>query len=458
MNNLFNSILVVDDEKNAREGLVQFLENKDFDVWAAEDGESALKIVQSKNPDLALIDLKMPGIDGMTLLKRMKAVRPGIVVIMMTAYGTVETAVQAMKAGAYHYITKPINLDELDLVLKKAFREQSLEQENKALYQELNQERYETGKIIYKSPKMRELLQVAEQVALSNATVLIQGESGTGKELLAHAVHSASARKNKPFITVHCAALTESLLTSELFGHEKGAFTGAHERKIGRFERADQGTLFLDEIAEISETTQVKLLRFLQDGELERVGGTKTIHVDVRLICATNKNLYEQVQNGKFREDLFYRINVILLKIPPLRERPEDVAVLAEHFVKYYAKTNQKKIESIRPNALEKMQSYDWPGNVRELKNIIERMVVLSKANSIGLEDIPEDLYHRKKDSSSNTGVPSSASNIASMDKNLIAQALKSYNGNKSIAAKKLGISRRTLYRKLSEYEIDVKK
>ena len=459
LNNLFSSILIVDDEKNTREGLKQFLVGKDYDVWIAEDGHQALKLLESEKPDLVLIDLKMPGMDGMTLLQKIKANRPNTIVIVMTAYGTVETAVQAMKAGAFHYVTKPLNLDELDLALKKALREQSLEHENKSLRQELLQERYETGKIICKSAKMKDLLQVAEQVAQSNATVLIQGESGTGKELLAHAIHNLSPRKNKPFITVHCAALTETLLASELFGHERGAFTGATERKIGRFERAHTGTLFLDEIAEISETTQVKLLRFLQGGELERVGSTKTIHVDVRLICATNKNLQAQVQAGKFREDLFYRINVILLRVPPLREHAKDIPVLAEHFLKHFAKINQKNIQAIRPQAMAKLQAYDWPGNIRELKNIVERMVVLAKDSSIGLDDIPENLYHKKNGGNNNgNDVGLSASNIASMEKTLISQALKNFNGNKSVAAKKLGISRRTLYRKLGDYKLNVNK
>ena len=457
MSNLFNTILIVDDEKNTREGLKRYLEEKDYDVFLTDNGTDALKMVADENPDLLLIDLKMPKMDGMTLLRELKAKYPNVTAIMMTAYGTVETAVQAMQAGAFHYITKPINLDELDLMLKKAFREHALEEENKNLRSELTKERYESGTIIGKSKKITNLLQIAEQVAQSSATVLIQGESGTGKELLAHAIHDHSARRSKSFITVHCAALTESLLTSELFGHERGAFTGAAERKIGRFELAHEGTLFLDEIGEISETTQIKLLRFLQAGEFERVGSSKTLRVNVRLICATNKDLFTQVRAGKFREDLYYRINVILLKVPPLRERKEDIPLLADHFLKYLGKINNKEFKSISPQAMVRLQSYDWPGNIRELRNVIERMVVLSNAPVISIENIPEDLQNFGI--SKNTldfNVQSNDENLAIIEKSMIAKTIKNYRGNKSLAAKKLGISRRTLYRKLSEYDLVV--
>ncbi len=456
MNNLFSTVLVVDDEKNAREGLAQYLEHKGYDVFLAEDGHRALELVKSEHPDIALIDLKMPQMDGMTLLHRIKSSHPSTIVIVLTAYGTVETAVQAMKAGAFHYLTKPVNLDELELILKKAFRERALEEENRNLRKDLMQERYETGKIIGKSAKIKELLQVAAQVARSTATVLIQGESGTGKELLAHAIHDESPRKNKPFVTVHCAALAESLLASELFGHERGAFTGASERKIGRFELADGGTLFLDEIGEIPESTQIKLLRFLQSGEFERVGSTKTLRVDVRLISATNKDLQTEVRGGQFREDLYYRINVILLKAPPLREHAEDIPVLANHFLKHFSRMNNKQIESISAQAMGRLQAYNWPGNIRELRNVIERLVVLSNDRTIELENIPEDLESRQ---ASRVGIEAPNGNetdLSVIERDVIAKTLKNLGGNKSTAAKKLGISRRTLYRKLNEYKISV--
>ncbi len=455
MTHLFSNILIVDDEKNTREGLKRFLEDKGYDVSLAEDGAKALELLKSDRPDIALIDLRMPNMDGLTLLHRTKSVSPNTVAIMLTAYGTVETAVQAMKAGAFHYLMKPVNLEELDLILKKALREHVLVEENRNLRKDLMQEKYEAGKILGKSQKIKELLQIAHQVAQSSATVLIQGESGTGKELLAHAIHEESPRKNKSFVTVHCASLTETLLTSEIFGHERGAFTGAVERKIGRFEMAEGGTLFLDEIGEISETTQVKLLRFLQSGELERVGSSKTIRVNVRLICATNKDLQAEVRSGKFREDLYYRINVILLKTPPLRERPDDIPVLAEHFLNYFSKINGKPITSITPQAMTRLRTYDWPGNIRELKNIMERMVVLAKGKVIDLENIPEDLQSRNLTDDGEFHHPNEI-DLSVIEKSTIMKALKSLSGNKSSAAKKLGISRRTLYRKLEEYKIDV--
>jgi DNA-binding NtrC family response regulator len=309
--NLFPTILVVDDEKNTREGLKQMLSGLDYDVSVAENGKQAIEILQKEHPEIVLTDLRMPEMDGMGLLHEIKRLRPETIVIVLTAYGTVESAVQAIKAGAYYYLTKPINFDELELIVKKAFHQKTIEEENVNLREELIRERHESGEIIGQSPQIRKIIVLTKQVAKTNSTVLIQGESGTGKELIAHMIHAESERRNGPFVTVHMAALTDTLLASELFGHERGAFTGASERKLGRFERSDGGTLFLDEISEIPETMQTKLLRVLQVGEFERVGGTKTIRADVRLISATNKNLKEEVVQGRFREDLFYRINVI---------------------------------------------------------------------------------------------------------------------------------------------------
>ncbi|OGX06080.1 MAG: hypothetical protein A3G87_02525 [Omnitrophica bacterium RIFCSPLOWO2_12_FULL_50_11] len=449
------TILVVDDENNAREGLKRFLLGLNYDVLDAATGKVALLLVKKEKPDVVLTDLKMPEMDGMDILHAVKRSNPETIVIMLTAYGTVESAVQAMKAGAYYYLAKPINLDELELTLKKALRQRQLEDENVRLREELIRERYESGEIIGTSPSIKKLISLAKQVASSDSTVLIQGESGTGKELFAHLVHSESRRANQPFVTVHMAALTETLLASELFGHERGAFTGATERTIGRFERAHGGTLFLDEISEIPQTMQSKLLRVLQTGEFERVGGTKTLQADVRLVCATNKKLKEQVAAGKFRDDLFYRLNVILLEIPPLRERRDDIPLLVAQFLKRFKEKTGNSVKGLTPRALELLETYDWPGNVRELKNIVERMVVLSRSDVIDVDEIPQDIWKtRRADSPLRVSQEANSGTLQSMEEEIIRRTLSEMNRNKSLAAKKLGISRRTLYRKLAEYKI----
>lgn len=455
--NLDASILVVDDEKNTREGLRRFLVGLNFDVYTAGSGKEALAVIKNERPDIVLSDLKMPEMTGLDLLHEIKRLKPDTIVIIITAYGTVESAVQAVKAGAYYYLTKPVNFEELELILKKALNQRALEHENVALREELVRERYETEKIIGDSPVIRKLIALAKQVAQSDSAVLIQGESGTGKELVAHLIHSESPRALHPFVTVHVAALTETLLASELFGHEKGAFTGAVERKIGRFERANGGTLFLDEVGDIPEAMQAKLLRVLQSGEFERVGGTKTIHSDVRLVCATNKNLKQEVEAGHFRQDLFYRINVILLETPPLREHREDIPLLARHYLKYFAEKNRKKIDSIMPEAVLALSQYHWPGNVRELRNIMERIVVLSRSSTVTLEQLPEDIRgNGKKGEVKNlTGKIKDSTTIQGMEQEMIKKTLVEVNQNKSLAAKKLGISRRTLYRKLAEYKMN---
>ncbi len=451
-----STILIVDDEKNTREGLKQFLSGLDYDVFLASDGKEALPLIKKERPDVVLSDLKMPGIDGMSLLREIKRVKPDTAVIMLTAYGTVESAVQAMKAGAYYYLTKPINFEELELILKKALNQKALEHENISLREELIHERHEAGKIIGESPAIKKLISLCKQVAQSDSAVLIQGESGTGKELFAHLIYAESPRAEQPFITVHIATLTETLLASELFGHERGAFTGATERKIGRFERANGGTLFLDEVSDIPESMQTKLLRVLQSGEFERVGGTKTIQTNVRLVCATNKNLKEEVAAGRFREDLFYRINVILLEIPPLRERKGDIPLLVTHYLKYFSERNRKTIEQITPEALKFLSQYDWPGNIRELKNIAERMVVLSHSNVIDADQIPEDIRGGAKPFAPNPQLTGKETKtLQDMEEEMIRRTLLEVNRNKSTAAKKLGISRRTLYRKMAEYKID---
>lgn len=453
------TILVVDDEKNTRDGVVQFLEGLSYDVISAASGEEAFELFKAEKPDLVLTDVRMPGLSGTELLEKIKAERHNAAVILLTAYGSVEDAVKAMKKGAYYYLTKPVNLDELEFLTKKALASKSLEQENKELKAALFKEKFDSGAILTQSPLMKKILETAEQIAQSNATVLIEGESGTGKELMAHRIHELSQRKAKTFVPVHCASLTDTLLPSELFGHEKGAFTGATDRKIGRFERAHGGTLFLDEIGEISQETQIKLLRVLQESEIERVGGTKTIKVDVRLILATNKKLSDEVAKGNFREDLYYRINVIYLKMPPLRERKEDIPLLAKHFIEQFSRQNHKKISGLDDEALKALAAYDWPGNIRELKNIIERMVVLATGKTLTLRNIPDDLRtsaNRKEDEPSLDQIGSPQhENLEAMEKMMIKRTLAAVEGNKSLAAKKLGISRRTLYRKLDEYELD---
>lgn len=447
------TLLIVDDEANTRKGLVHFLESLNYDVLTASDGEEGWKIYQKEKPDLVLADIRMPGLTGVQLLEKIKNFNPAALVILLTAYASVEDAVKAMKNGAFYYLTKPVNLEELEFLIKKALTSLTLEQENRELKQALFQEKFEKGEILARSKKMKDVLKLVDQVAQSNATVLIEGESGTGKELIAHRIHELSPRHPKPFVAVHCAALTETLLTSELFGHERGAFTGAVERKIGRFERAHEGTLFLDEIADISPETQVKLLRVLQDGEFERVGGTKSIKVNVRLLLATNKTLSAEVKKGNFREDLYYRINVIYLKLPPLRERKEDIPLLAESFIRHFALSNGKRVQGIEPDALQVFMDYSWPGNIRELRNIIERMVVLAAGETLGLENVPEDLRNPNALKVTVEKFPATA-NLSEMEKEYIQKALQDVRGNKSLAAKKLGISRRTLYRKIAEYRI----
>lgn len=459
MSAVWPTILIVEDEKNTREGLQKFLENRNYDVVAAENVESALTAIEKEKPDIILSDIRMPGMDGLAFLEKMKLKFPEIAVILLTAYGTVENAVKAIKMGAFHYLTKPVNLEELELSIKKALTQQSLREENKELKRELFRERFEEGQILAVSDKMKKVLETVDKVAPAKSTVLLQGESGTGKELLAHRVHGKSPRKNEIFLAVHCAALTETLLASELFGHEKGAFTGASDRKVGRFELANNGTLFLDEVSEIPLEMQVKLLRVLQEGEFERVGGTKTIRVDVRLICATNKDLAQEVRAGRFREDLFYRINVILVKVPPLRERREDIRPLFDYFVKQLARINGKAIEIMDEEVYKKIEAYSWPGNVRELKNIVERMVVLSQGNRLTEKNLPEDLKRGanplvREETLTSQSSNSEFSTIQDMEKTLIQMRLQECNGNKSKAAKKLGISRRTLYRKLEEYQL----
>ncbi len=444
------SILIVDDEKNSRDGLARALQ-KSYDVVIAENGQKALDVLATRPVDIMLSDVRMPGMDGLTLLQRALARTPQPLCIMLTAYGTIELAVEAMKRGAYDFLTKPINLDRLDILLQRAVHSRKVEIENKQLREQLDS-KYNLTSIVGQSQAMEEVFDTVRQVAPSRATVLIQGESGTGKELVAHAIHQLSPRNHGPYVAVHCAALSSNLLESELFGHEKGAFTGANERRRGRFEMADGGTLFLDEVGEIDPSIQVKILRVLEERNFERVGGHENIEVDVRLVAATNRDLKKMVEEGKFREDLFYRLYVVVLTLPPLRDRQGDIPILVQHFLQSMAKENGKVIEGVTPEVMDIMQAYTWPGNVRELRNIVERMVVLSRNPKIGVRDLPASL----RDLGRSAGQPGFSSpnglNIENAERQLVVRALKTHNNNRTKAAKELGISRRTLHRKLHEY------
>ncbi len=449
----FQTILLVDDDENSLKGLARYLEN-DYDVLTSKNALEAIDLFRSEKPDLVLSDVKMPGMDGTQLLEKLLQIQPSAKIILLTAYGTVEDAVKAIKKGAFYYLQKPVNLDELEILVKKAFSSKQMEEENRELKKELFAQKFDDGELVAESPKMKELLKTVDKIAKSQSTVLIEGESGTGKELIAHRIHRLSQRAQSPFIPVHCAALTDTLLTSELFGHEKGSFTGATERKQGRFERAHQGTLFLDEMGEISKDTQVKLLRVLQEGEFERVGGTKTLQVDVRVLAATNRHLLDEVKKGNFREDLYYRINVIYLKVPPLRERIEDIPPLVQNFIRQFSKANGKKIMGIDKKALDLLLAYNWPGNIRELKNIIERMIVLCSEGPLSADLVPEDIQSFSPHVKIANELVNQTGSLSDVEKELIEKTLRAQHGNKSSTAHALGISRRTLYRKLEEYKI----
>jgi two-component system NtrC family response regulator len=449
-------ILIVEDGESQRTLLRDFLREEKHQVKEAANAENALAKIQENYFDVLLIDYKMPGQNGMDLLKTVKTINPEIDVIMMTAYGTIDTAVEAMKAGAFDYITKPVDLDELLLQLDRIAENRQLKKENALLKEALKDQKITTHQIIFQSAAMNEVVNLAGRVAASNATVLIQGESGTGKELLAHLVHTLSPRANHPLVTVNCAALSENLLESELFGHEKGAFTGAAQRRIGRFEEADGGTLFLDEIGEISPLVQVKLLRFLQAREFQRVGGNDTLRSDVRIISATNRNLPQQVRNGNFREDLFYRLNVVSMEIPPLRNRKEDLPLLIDHFLKRFARENAKPMEGVSAEARDLLLKYDYPGNIRELENIMERAVVMTRGTLIARRDLP--FAHAAPASSAPKETPAAPLTLKAALENLeyrmIVDALQSTGQHQSRAAEKLGISERMLRYKLKKYQL----
>ncbi len=443
-------ILVVDDEKNTREGLKEAIAALGYRALTAEDGRRAVEILGTEPVDIVLADLKMPGMDGLELLKKVQSLAPATVFIIMTAYGTVETAVAAMKQGAHDYLTKPVNLDQLELLIERTLKKKNLEAENIYLKEQL-EKRFGFESLIGRSAPMERIYEMIRQIRNSTATVLISGESGTGKELVARAIHHQSPRSGRPFFPVHCASLAPTLLESELFGHEKGAFTGAVGQKKGRFELADGGTIFLDEVGEIPPGIQVKLLRVLESREFERVGGGRPIRVDVRVLAATNSDLEARIAEGSFREDFYYRLNVVRIHIPPLRDRREDIPLLTSYFIREFSEANGKEVSAITPRAIHLLQSYDWPGNVRELKNCVESMVVLTKSSALDIDDLPPQI--RDAPSEAPVSRPSTL-NLKSAEKDIIVQALRASGGNKSRAAERLGISRRTLYRKLDEYGI----
>jgi two-component system response regulator AtoC len=451
------TILIVDDEKHTREGLRSSLE-EEFDVYVAAGIDEAQQILKSDQIDLIITDLRLGGgEDGMQLIDQVLNLPQPPICIMMTAYGTVDVAVEAMKRGAYDFVTKPINIDKLEILIRRALKTRDMETENRDLRQQVDTQ-YGLDNIIGGSAPMQQVFETIRQVAPTRATVLVEGESGTGKELVAHALHSLSNRQKSKFVAVHCAALSPQLLESELFGHERGAFTGAVERRIGRFEQANGGTLFLDEIGEIDANTQVKVLRVLgEDRSFERVGGNTPIKVDVRLVAATNKNLETMVNEGKFRDDLYYRLNVVRITMPPLRERKEDIPLLVNDFLKKFAKENEKPFRELTSDAMNVLIGYNWPGNVRELRTTIEHGVVMASGPKITLRDLPASI---RKELSGAPGrgreavVVGDQLNLQEAEHALIVRALDESQGNVTEAAKKLGISRRTLHRKLKELKI----
>jgi two-component system, NtrC family, response regulator HydG len=454
---LKSNLLVVDDDKAHRTMLFTLLRGWGYDVEQADDGSTAIDRVHESAFDVILMDIRMLRVSGIEALEKIRSYNPAIPVIIMTAYSSVETAVETLKKGAYDYLTKPLDFDKLRITLGKAMEHRRLKEENRILRENAGQH-FSRQNIIGSSKSMAKLFEIVEQVAPSEATVLIHGESGTGKELIAGLVHFNSFRKNNPFIKINCAAITETLLESELFGHEKGAFTGADKKKEGKFLQANQGSLLLDEVSEMPLSMQVKLLRVLQEREITRVGGETVIPVDVRVIAATNKNLIEMIEKGRFREDLFYRLNVVLLEVPALRNRVDDVPLLAAHFLTFFSEKNRKKIKGFTPAAMDCLIKYNWPGNVRELMNTVERTVVLARSDYIDVEDLP---VVQRQPLPENTfairnleqgSVRAEGVSLETIEKTAIINTLQAVNSNKSEAARRLGITRKTLHKKLKQY------
>jgi two-component system response regulator HydG len=449
-----NTILVVDDDPAHRTMLRTLLTGWGYGIVEADDGSIAIEKVHEGAFDLILMDIRMLKVSGLQALSEIKAFNPAIPVIIMTAYSSVQTAVEALKNGAYDYLTKPLDFDELRFTMARAMDHRQLKEENRLLRETLGSH-FDMQNIIGRSPVMVKLMETVAQVAPTEATVLITGESGTGKEMIAGTIHFNSGRKDGPFVKLNCAAITETLLESELFGHEKGAFTGAYRKKEGRFRQAHRGSLFLDEISEMSLAMQVKLLRVLQEKEVTRVGGEEVIEVDVRIIAATNRNLLQEIETRRFREDLYYRLNVVTLNMPPLRDRREDIPLLARHFLKMFAKKNRKQINGFTPQAMDRLLKYDWPGNVRELMNAVERGVVLSRSDYLDedelaliLKDAPFPGEISPKDAATTDMT------LDEVEKESILQMLELTGGNKSEAARRLGVTRKTLHKKLKMYGV----
>ncbi|MEI7590172.1 MAG: sigma-54 dependent transcriptional regulator [Deltaproteobacteria bacterium] len=451
-------ILVVEDGKSQRKMLKEFLAKEGHLVADAEDGQSAIAIATAQHFDLVFLDYKMPGMNGMEVLKTIKAINSEIDVVITTAYGTIETAVEAMKAGALDYLTKPIDFEELLLLIARIAERQTLIKENEMLRRDLEAKNISSDKIIYQSQKIGEIVNLVGRVASSKATVLISGESGTGKELFARLTHNLSPRASKPLVCVNCSALPEALLESELFGHERGSFTGAQARRIGRFEQADGGTLFLDEIGDITPSTQVKLLRFLQEREFQRIGSNQNISADIRIISATNRDLLARVKDGSFREDLFFRLNVVVITVPPLRDRKDDIQPLLTYFINHYAQENGKHINGITAEARGMLMKYDFQGNVRELENIVERAIVIARNDSITVQDLPfgndNQFASEAKTVMGTIGTDMSMRKaLEAMEKQMIVDTMQKTNGHQTRCAEMLGISERMLRYKLKKYK-----
>ncbi len=451
-------ILIVDDDRAHRVMLTKLVGGWGYNIFEGNDGATAIEEVRRRSFDLILMDIRMVKVSGMEALEEIRKINPDIPVMIMTAYASVETAVSALKKGAYDYLTKPLDFDELKISIARATEHSRLKKENEYLRQRLG-EKFDRQNIIGRSPAMVKLLEMVEQVATAQATILIIGESGAGKEMIANAIHANSNRKEAPFVKINCAALTETLLESELFGHEKGAFTGADRRREGKFIQAEGGSIFLDEVSEMSPAMQVKLLRVLQERELTRVGGSEVIKVDVRVIAASNKDLKKEIREGRFREDLFYRLNVVALTVPPLRERQEDIPIMAQSFLKMFAERNAKSISGFTPQAIQKLGHYAWPGNVRELMNTVERAVVLSRGGDVDTDDLAFPMADQafsisEPQGQSRTGKNAGNLPLQEVEKRSILEALAAAGGNKSEAARRLGITRKTLRSKLEKYEM----
>ena len=444
------AILIVDDEKNSRDGLEKILKSQAANIYTAPDGTAAMERLRGSPVDIVISDIRMPKMGGVELLKKIKTEHPAVDVILLTGYATLEDGVKALEDGAHSYITKPVRVLELEIIIKRILERKSLERENRYLRDRLR-ERFGLDNLVGKSPPMQKIFNQIKQIAPARTNVLITGESGTGKELVAFAIHNNSPRADKPFVPVNCSALTESLLESELFGHEKGSFTGAVKQKKGYFEVADQGTIFLDEIGEISPATQVKLLRVLEKQSFERVGGTQSVQVDVRLIAATNANLEDAVTKGKFREDLYYRLKVLHMMLPPLRERREDIPLLIDVFLTDLCKEHGKHKLKVSADVVAKLQSAEWPGNVRQLRNILESMIVMASSDTLRISDLP--IEFRNKDEIEtivlNKNIP-----LAEAERQIILETLAANNNNRTKTSEVLGIGRRTLIRKLKDYGI----